>query len=838
MTVLAFTVALMLEVPVLAEMEEPGAILFSDDFDTPALFAENWNVRRGRPAPDGGKLRLVGDVLAMRRETPAEFLAEMKVSLLPEWAVEREPLGQFAGFHLGSLYFCIRPDGMTFVKRPQDGASYLRVPVEGYAHGKPQTLRVARKLFGPSATYAFWINGREIARFHAAAQLETPLEILAEHRHVKSLEAEIDDFVLYALVRGKDDSPNRIVNSGFEHVQEGDEAIFFHPYGFFDWMRPAEEYERDFVRRFVADTAVRHSGRRSMRMSISPCSDYYAASLVASRVEGAPLVYSVYLKTDRPGGAKAELQCCGKVKVVDVDGEWRRFEQAFPEPPGQWRSPAVVARNPQRERFNIWIDDAQLEAFPPDTDTGAASFYASPYRPSELDEGHFSPRSSAKPPENRQTRPRLRQALGTVLGRLDFYMDEPEAAWRVAAENGEIATVVKPMGEIPYGTNVVTFYALGRDYTDTVVRLPPRPGATQVNRWTRSLVHDGRPVLFTGLCLEPLSFGMKKPLEWYPRQLAFLREKGFRHYQTLSHAQKRMLDCQRACFEAGESLGFLHLNWCDFGVGLAWGWKGATDIDTDGMVEFFAPYTNIVSHMVLDEPELSMKDELPLARLREMKAKHPYTPVQMNNSVLGIPRRFANLETDILMVDDYLTNRHDGRTVESVVANLDGMLSAAPGKPCWLFLVGDNQPLHYRNPTYAEQVAQSWGALCSGATGISWYIGFPRTEGTWRAMVDVNREAQSLADVLLSEELCDNAECAEPWSAIRHLTRRCGDIWHVFSCNLDAAPRKNVKFQMPSDAPRDGTVEVLFENRTLKLRDGRFQDDFPAHFRHIYRMRR
>ena len=33
-----------------------------------------------------------------------------------------------------------------------------------------------------------------------------------------------------------------------------------------------------------------------------------------------------------------------------------------------------------------------------------------------------------------------------------------------------------------------------------------------------------------------------------------------------------------------------------------------------------------------------------------------------------------------------------GRKVESVVANLDGLLSAAEGKPCWLFVVGDNQP--------------------------------------------------------------------------------------------------------------------------------------------------
>lgn len=190
-----------LSTPAMDETERPGPVLFSDDFDSPALFAERWTAR-GRPMPDGRKLRLAGDVLAMRRETPADFIAEMKVALLPDWASSREPLGKFAGFRLGSLYFCIRTDGMTFVKRPQDGAEYLRVPVEGYAHGKPQTLRVARKISGSSAIYAFWVNGVEITRFRAAAQLDKPLEILAEHRHVQSLEAEIDDFALHALERG------------------------------------------------------------------------------------------------------------------------------------------------------------------------------------------------------------------------------------------------------------------------------------------------------------------------------------------------------------------------------------------------------------------------------------------------------------------------------------------------------------------------------------------------------------------------------------------------------------------------------------------------------------
>ena len=43
-------------------------------------------------------------------------------------------------------------------------------------------------------------------------------------------------------------------------------------------------------------------------------------------------------------------------------------------------------------------------------------------------------------------------------------------------------------------------------------------------------------------------------------------------------------------------------------------------------------------------------------------------------------------------------------------------------------------------------------------------------------------------------------------------------------------------FELPHDAPRAGTVEVLYENRTLPLEDGSFTDAFPGHFRHVYKI--
>ena len=59
------------------------------------------------------------------------------------------------------------------------------------------------------------------------------------------------------------------------------------------------------------------------------------------------------------------------------------------------------------------------------------------------------------------------------------------------------------------------------------------------------------------------------------------------------------------------------------------------------------------------------------------------------------------------MMDNYLTNNHYGRTVDSVVSSTYDMLAAKLGKPSWYFIVSDNSMLHYKNPSYGEEIAQT-----------------------------------------------------------------------------------------------------------------------------------
>ena len=434
-------------------------------------------------------------------------------------------------------------------------------------------------------------------------------------------------------------------------------------------------------------------------------------------------------------------------------------------------------------------------------------------------------------------------AADTVLGRLDFYMNESEAAWRVTGADGKVTVVSKPLSEIPMGTNAVTFAANGRTYTDTVVKLPYRKGATQVNKWARCVVKDGEKVLFTGPGVGVTGFfGWKSGKPTYETLMDVVTGAGFHQCMGLILPRGPLMNEADELMKAVRSHNLQYANWCDYGQHL---WEGypadrkkdpRVTVSPVEMVARLRPYEDLfVTNLAIDEPELYMTSEWTRSWLEYVKSFYPYLPVQMNNTVMGIPSKFADLKTDILMLDDYLTNQ-EGRTVDSVVKQVDVMQAAPGGKPCWFFIVSHNSTLHYKLPSYAEQIAQSWGCICAGCTGLSWYWELPVTEGSWNAMKQVNREAQALKDVILSEELCGAAKADQPKSKLRHLTRTLNGAWHVFTCNIDAAPLSAV-FTLPKDAPQDGTVEVLFENRTIPLKDGVFKDDYAGHTRHLYRIR-
>jgi len=162
---------------------------------------------------------------------------------------------------------------------------------------------------------------------------------------------------------------------------------------------------------------------------------------------------------------------------------------------------------------------------------------------------------------------------------------------------------------------------------------------------------------------------------------------------------------------------------------------------------------------------------------------------------------------------------------------------AEEGKPCFYFLAADNYPRHYRDPTYAEQVAQTYGTVAAGCTGLSYFYGWPRTMGNWKAYLQLNRELLSLSDVITSEEECSEGAASGNPKLMRVRAKKHDGHVYLIGCNIDSEPAGKVAFMLPVQFKYDGDAEVMFEDRRIPVRDGAFSDGFGGHTRHVYKIK-
>ena len=416
-------------------------------------------------------------------------------------------------------------------------------------------------------------------------------------------------------------------------------------------------------------------------------------------------------------------------------------------------------------------------------------------------------------------------AKAEIVGRLDYYMAEPEARFRVYDESGAVEEVAVDIAKMPCGTNAVTIKAHGRDWTANVVKLPPKAGAVQRNHFARCLERNGEKILMANHCLIVRENPSQK--DGHHEMLSLIAKRGFRSVHLCCFSDRKTVEKMRTMAEEAKSLGLDVLLWTG---------------DTDGQTitraetrEILYDLDNVLSRIAVDEPELHYTGEYVKGFLQAEKKFYPYCPVMMNNTSFGFPSRFADLATDIFMLDAYFTAAEFGK-IAGALRNVDVMVASDRSTPCWFFLTGVNT-LHYKQPSYAEQFAQCWSTICAGCSGLSWFVNLVSAEGNWRAMVDFNREAQELKDAILTEEITPSARCSADADHVRVRTSKRGDDWHLFTVSIDEDPQDKVVLTLPDAAPQNGTAEVLYENRSVEIRDGRIVDDYAPFARHIYKVK-
>ena len=94
-----------------------------------------------------------------------------------------------------------------------------------------------------------------------------------------------------------------------------------------------------------------------------------------------------------------------------------------------------------------------------------------------------------------------------------------------------------------------------------------------------------------------------------------------------------------------------------------------------------------------------------------------------------------------------------------------------------------------------------------------------------------------MADAFCSEEEAEQVEASGDAKLLRARTRKYQGYLYVITCNIDASPTGKVEFTIPEEYKIDGDAEVMFENRKVRVKEGKFTDEFPAHFRHVYKMK-
>lgn len=168
-------------------------------------------------------------------------------------------------------------------------------------------------------------------------------------------------------------------------------------------------------------------------------------------------------------------------------------------------------------------------------------------------------------------------------------------------------------------------------------------------------------------------------------------------------------------------------------------------------------------------------------------------------------------------------------------------------KPVWNFIECTGINRSDRKPTPIEVRAEVWMSLIHGSRGIIYFVHqFKPTFVEAALLADpemlatvtqLNQQISSLAPVLNSPSITNalmirSTNTAAP---IAVLVKQAGGFKYVFAVAMRPL-ETNVEFTLKNLSTSD-TVEVIGENRSLPMSEGKFSDQFGPWAVHLYRVR-
>jgi hypothetical protein len=218
-------------------------------------------------------------------------------------------------------------------------------------------------------------------------------------------------------------------------------------------------------------------------------------------------------------------------------------------------------------------------------------------------------------------------------------------------------------------------------------------------------------------------------------------------------------------------------------------------------------------------------------------------------------------------LEDYLTYVKGGDVISYDVYPVAGVSDQGNGAALWLVPNGIDrlkkwsegsrilwnciECTHINNAkakaTPQQVRAEVWMSLVHGSMGLIYFVHEFSPKQNSHALLDdpemlaevtrINKQIHSLAPVLNSPTLQGgvSVESSAADVPIDAIAKRLDGTTYVFSVGMRNGPAK-ATFRV-RDLPADATAEVIGEGRSIKLKDGRFDDNFGPFDVHLYKIR-
>lgn len=137
-----------------------------------------------------------------------------------------------------------------------------------------------------------------------------------------------------------------------------------------------------------------------------------------------------------------------------------------------------------------------------------------------------------------------------------------------------------------------------------------------------------------------------------------------------------------------------------------------------------------------------------------------------------------------------------------------------------------------RGPTAAEMEASVYLALINGATIIQYYIFDQAERQLWLRVRSLTKEIRELTPALAS--YAPSPEIGSSSPKIQTLVKYFEGHYYILSVNSSADSLEASLDLSALGLPGNAEAKLLFENRTIEVKDGILKDSFAGYQRHVY----